>query len=175
MQDAFELLRPRSHRACERRVEDLIHLAAKAVDRVCDEAAGLIDCRQRRNRRLIELLHLLGNLVDRLERAADVVLNRAEDRVEDAKELPVSKLRQDKARLDHENDNEQSPLPASAGALASAASRIARIRLSIQEQLHLGLGIVSHWLIASCISPESSTGKGASSASPRGYCAASSS
>jgi len=82
MQDAFELLRPRSHGACERSVEHLIHLPAISVDRICNEAPSLVDCRQRRNRCLIELLHLLGNLFDGLERAADVVLNRAEDRVE---------------------------------------------------------------------------------------------
>ena len=33
--------------------------------------------------------HLLGNLVDGLERGADVVLNRIEDRVKNAKELPM--------------------------------------------------------------------------------------
>src|SRR5579863_9841239 len=105
MQDAFELLRPRSHSACERRVEHLIHLPAISIDRICNETPGLVDCRKRRNRCLIELLHLLGNLVDGLERAADVVLNRAENRVERAKELPLSELGEGNARLDQENKN----------------------------------------------------------------------
>src|SRR5579863_10499889 len=133
MQDAFELLRPRSHGACERRVEHLIHLPAISVDRICNETSGLVDCRQGRDRCLIELLHLLGNLVDGLERVTDVVLNRAENRVEHAKELPLSKLGQGKAHLDQENKNEHSPLPANLPTALSAVSLIVLIRLSIQE------------------------------------------
>ena len=86
----------------------------------------------------------------------------------------MSQFRQGNAGFDHEDTNEQSPLPSSAGARLPVASWIARIRLSIQKT-NLGLGFVTHWLITSCISPESSTGNGPSSASPRGYWAASSS
>ena len=71
------------------RIEYLVHLAAKAVDRVRDKAAGLVDSRKWRNCGLIELLHLLDNLVDLAQRTTDVVLDRAEDRFEDIEDAGV--------------------------------------------------------------------------------------
>jgi len=78
MQDRFELLRTRCDCARCGNAEDLVHLVAKARNRIRNEATGLIERGQRPHRRLVELLHLLRKLVDRFERTADVALDRAE-------------------------------------------------------------------------------------------------
>ena len=64
MQNAFELLRTGRDRARKGRIEYLVHLAAKTVDRVRDKAACLIDSCEWSDRGLIELLKLLDDLVD---------------------------------------------------------------------------------------------------------------
>jgi hypothetical protein len=116
---------------------------------------------------------LLHDLIDLSQRTANVVLDGTEYRIENAEELPVGILRHDYARLDQENagDNSPSPVPPT----PRIAFVLGPISLTVQKQYLLILRHVFHRLIASCISFESSTGKGASSASPLGYCAASSS
>ncbi len=77
----------------------------------------------------------------------------------------MGQLRQGKACFDQKDPNEHSPLP---GSRLWSELQIALIRLSIEERCRFGLGTVRHCFSASCISPDSSTGNGASSARPRG-------